>query len=102
MWGEPAPSASLQRMSDPRAHDDAGKAAARKINESYAKVRHIIHKGDLFRLASPYKDEYVAYEFLLPDKSEALVHVQGLKPSYERYLPRLRLCAAWIRMPYTR
>ena len=93
MWGEPAaPSRALAGMNvDPRSCDAETKAAARKLNENYIKVRHIIHKGDLYRLASPYKDEYVAYEFLLPDRSEALVHVTGLKSTYQRYLPMLKL-----------
>ncbi|MCL2059926.1 MAG: alpha-galactosidase [Oscillospiraceae bacterium] len=93
MWGEPAlASLAMAGMRvDPRECDAETKATIRKVSENYIKIRHIIHKGDLYRLASPYKDEYVAYEFVLPDKSEALVHVTGLKSTYQRYLPMLKL-----------
>jgi alpha-galactosidase len=91
MWGEPALPRNVSRSEDPRDLDDEGKALIRKMYEGYGKVRHIVHQGDLYRLASPYKDEYVSYEFVLPDKSEALVHVTMLKPTYQRYLPLLRL-----------
>ena len=92
MWGDPALPRGLSIWeNDPRKVGEADKAKIRKMYNDYAKVRHIIHKGDLYRLASPYKDEYVAYEFVLPDQSEALVHVAGLKPTYQRYLPFLRL-----------
>lgn len=91
MWGEPPLPPDLHWFGDPRQLDDAGKARVREVNEGIKKVRHIIHKGELYRLASPYCDEYVAYEFILPDKSEALVHVTMLKPTYQRYLPLLRL-----------
>lgn len=92
MWGSPASLPSEAGWEDdPRDMDAQEKARIRELHTNYAGLRHIIRKGDLYRLSSPYKDEYVAYEFVLPDKSEALVHVTGLKPTYQRFLPKLRL-----------
>ena len=93
IWGTPPLPPKVSGWSeDPRHHNDEMKAQIRKINNDYKQVKHIIHQGDLYRLASPYKDEYVAFCYVLPDQSEALVHVTMLKPNYQRYLPRLRLC----------
>lgn len=94
MWGEPDIRSKLSGWSsDPREYSPEEKSLMKKRNDDFRKVRHIIHQGELYRLSSPYKDEYVAMEYVLEDMSEALIAVIGLKQTYQRFLPKLRLCA---------
>jgi alpha-galactosidase len=93
-WGEPDNRSELGGwFADPRNFTDEQKEMMRARMDKYKEIRHIIHKGELYRLSSPYKDEYVAYEYILEDKSEALVEVIGLKQTYQRFLRKLTLQA---------
>ncbi len=55
------------------------------------KIRHIIAAGELYRLASWHHDRYAAFEFVLPDKSEALLFVFSHALQYGEQLPNILL-----------
>ena len=55
------------------------------------KIRHIIAAGELYRLASWHHDRYAAFEFILPDKSEALLFVFSHALQYGEQLPNILL-----------
>ena len=58
----------------------------------YKKIRHIVDLGELYRLAA-YRETgtYAAFEFALPDKSEALLFVFGHGLRYDEPLPEFQL-----------
>jgi alpha-galactosidase len=60
----------------------------------YKKIRHIVDFGELYRLAA-YREtgRYAAFEFVLPDKSEALLFVFGHGLRYDEVLPEFQLKA---------
>ncbi len=71
--------------------EDELKECANYIGQ-YKKLRHIAHLGDLYRLAS-YRETrlYAAFEFVLPDRSEALLFVFAHGLCYEEPLPEFCL-----------
>ena len=52
---------------------DEEKELVKKQIAFYKKHRHLIQYGDFYRLESPFKGNTVAWEFVSPDKSEALL-----------------------------
>lgn len=54
-------------------------------------IRHIVARGELHRLAAWHEDHYAAFEFVLPDKSEALLFVFAHAMEYGEQLPNIRL-----------
>ena len=54
-------------------------------------IRHIIAGGELYRLAAWHQDHYAAFEFVLPDKSEALLFVFSHALEYGEQLPNILL-----------
>src|SRR5258708_39946664 len=45
----------------------------KKDIEGYSVIKHIVQKGDLYRLLSPYESNRVALMYATPDQKEALV-----------------------------
>lgn len=60
----------------------------------YKRIRHIVDLGELYRLAA-YREtgRYAAFEFVLPDRSEALLFVFAHGLRYGEPLPEFRLRA---------
>lgn len=59
--------------------------------EFYKKVRHIVQDGDLYRLKSPRTGEYAAFQYVTPDKAEALLFAFTLQQGFGRRVPSIRL-----------
>lgn len=55
------------------------------------KIRHIVAFGELYRIASHLQKRYAAFEFVLPDRSEALVFVFAHGLQFAEQLPNLHL-----------
>lgn len=55
------------------------------------KIRHIVAFGELHRLASHRENRYAAFEYVLPDQSEALLFVFGHALQFAEQLPNLRM-----------
>ena len=64
-------------------------AEIKKYFDLFKKIRHITCRGEIHRLASMRKHSYAAYEFVLPDKSEALLFVFGHCMRINERIPRL-------------
>jgi alpha-galactosidase len=64
-------------------------AEIKKHFDLFKKIRHITCRGEIHRLASMRKGSYAAYEFVLPDKSEALLFVFGHGMRFNERIPRL-------------
>ncbi len=64
-------------------------ADIKKYFDLFKKIRHITCRGEIHRLASMRKHSYAAYEFVLPDKSEALLFVFGHGMRFNERIPRL-------------
>ena len=54
--------------------DEIKKNIAKQIHE-YKQFEHIVRLGEYYRLVSPIKNEYSAYYYILPDKSELLLSI---------------------------
>ncbi len=52
------------------------------------KIRPVVHHGELYRLASITEHSYAAYEYVLRDKSEAVVFIFGTSQQFADKLPR--------------
>ena len=55
------------------------------------KIRHIVAFGEFYRLASIREGNYAAFEFVLPDRSEALLFVFGHALHFAEQFPNFRL-----------
>jgi alpha-galactosidase len=70
-------------------------AELKKYVALYKEIRPLIHNGDLYRLRSPQGHSYSAFEYISPDKTQAVVIVLGknMQRAEEPYptLPRLQL-----------
>ena len=76
---------------------DLNKSTPEEIEECKAylalnrEIRHIIAGGELYRIASWHHDRHAAFEFVLPDRSEALLFVFSHALQYGEQLPNIRL-----------
>ena len=76
---------------------DLNKSTPKEIEECKAylalnrEIRHIIAGGELYRIASWHHDRHAAFEFVLPDRSEALLFVFSHALQYGQQLPNIRL-----------
>ena len=76
---------------------DLNKSTPEEIEECKAylalnrEIRHIIAGGELYRIASWHHDRHAAFEFVLPDRSEALLFVFSHALQYGQQLPNIRL-----------
>ena len=59
-------------------------AFAKKAVADYKRIRPVVQQGDLYRLASPYKNPYSALMYTNGDRSHAVVFVLGLKENGEK------------------
>ncbi|MBQ8207610.1 MAG: alpha-galactosidase [Clostridia bacterium] len=57
----------------------------------YKSIRHIVHLGDIYRLASVNERPYAAYQYLSEDRSEGVLFIFGRGISAMRIYERLRL-----------
>ena len=57
----------------------------------YKKIRHVTNFGDFCRLASNYTHPYAIYEYLLPDRTEAVVFVLGASIQFSDKIPPIRV-----------
>ena len=65
---------------------------AKKCVATYKELRPTIQQGDLYRLASPYENDYAALMYVNENLTEAVVFVLGLERGSRReYIPSLRL-----------
>lgn len=55
------------------------------------KIRHVVAFGELYRLASHRENRYAAFEYVLPDRSEALLFVFAHALQFAQPLPNLHL-----------
>ena len=66
-------------------------AEIKKYFDLFKKIRHLTCRGEIHRLASMRKHSYAAYEFVLPDRSEALLFVFAHGMLFNERIPRLLL-----------
>ena len=59
--------------------------------EQYKSLRHIVHLGDIYRLASVEDNPYAAYQYLSEDREEGVLFIFGRGISAMRIYERLRL-----------
>ena len=64
-------------------------AEIKKYFDLFKKIRHITCRGEIHRLASMRKQSYAAYEFVLPDRSEALLFAFGHGMRFNERMSRL-------------
>lgn len=64
-------------------------AEIKKYFDLFKKIRHITCRGEIHRLASMRKHPYAAFEFVLPDKSEALLFTFAHGMRFNERIPRL-------------
>ncbi len=57
----------------------------------FKKIRHIVARGEMYRLARIDDDKFYAFEFVLPDKSEALVFTFATALSYAEPLRNVKV-----------
>ncbi len=67
------------------------KEELKKYVEQYKSIRHIVHLGDIYRLASVDERPYAAYEYLSEDRREGLIFIFGRGIGAMRIYERLRL-----------
>ena len=68
---------------------DEEKALTKKQVESYKRTDELILKGDLYRLKSPYENNYFCEMVVSKDKSEAYVvgeRIHGIPCDYNQYV----------------
>ena len=71
---------------DPDKLTDEQIAEIKEQAKLYHKYYDVIHYGDLYRLITPFEDEFkVAWEFVSEDKNEALVTVVEMKRFYNDF-----------------
>ncbi len=66
-------------------------AAIRSYTDLYKKIRHITHFGDFYRLASTYEKPWAIFEYVTPDRSEALVFVLGASQQFCVKMPYFKV-----------
>lgn len=66
-------------------------AEIRRYVELYKELRPIVHNGELYRLASAYQKPYAIFQYVLPDKSQAVVFILGAFMQFAEKMPRFRL-----------
>ena len=59
-----------------------------QLVKRHKELRHITHLGEIYRLASAWNEDYAAFEYVLPDKSEAAVFVYGQSMHFSRRATR--------------
>lgn len=59
----------------------------------YKKLRPVLHHGELYRLASIRENRFAVYEYVLPDKSQAVVIVLGGSQQFADRVPPCRIPA---------
>ena len=57
----------------------------------YKKLRPVLHRGELYRLASMRENRFAVYEYVLPDKSQAAVIVLGGSQQFQDRIPPCRI-----------
>ena len=57
----------------------------------YKKIRPVVHLGTLYRLISHYNHPYAAFEYVSPDKKEAVLFVLGHSIQFAYKVPPVRL-----------
>ena len=71
---------------DPDKLSDEEIAEIKEQVKEYHKYYDVIHYGELYRLITPFENEYrAAWEFVSKDKSEALVTVVEIKRSFDNF-----------------
>ena len=73
--------------------DEVKETIAKQIQE-YKSFEHIVRMGDYYRLVSPLKDEYSAFYYIMPDKSEILLSVLESATCKKKQTKKLKLSAA--------
>lgn len=63
----------------------------RSYTDLYKKIRHVTNFGDFYRLVSNYTHPYAVYEYLLPDRTEAVVFVLGASIQFSDKIPPIRV-----------
>ena len=63
----------------------------RSYTDLYRKIRHVTNFGDFYRLAGNYTHPYAIYEYLLPDRTEAVVFVLGASIQFSDKIPPIRV-----------
>ena len=71
--------------------DEKELAEIRSYTDFYKKIRHVTHFGDFYRLASAREKSYAVFEYVLPDRSEAVVFVLGTSQQFGDSLPFFRI-----------
>jgi len=66
-------SAKLGMDLQPKDMNPEEKEFSKKAIQEYSSIKHIVQKGDLYRLLSPYESNRVALMYATPDQKEALV-----------------------------
>lgn len=59
----------------------------RSYVELYKKLRPVVHSGSLYRLASAFEHPYAIYEYVSPDRSEAVIFVLGTFIQFTQKIP---------------
>lgn len=63
----------------------------KRYGELFKKIRHVTCRGEIHRLASLREHSYAAFEYVLPDASEALLFVFGNALRHNERIPNLLL-----------
>jgi len=69
--------------------------------KGYKSIRHIIHKGDLYRMESPYTSRRVTFMYVTKDKKEAVLFAFLLKYSASHNLLKVKLKGLNPKAAYT-
>ena len=76
----------------PKNMTDEDKAFCRQVISDYKKVRPVIQFGDLYRLHSPYKGDFLASEiYVSQDKQQAVFFWWKLETYKNQHLPRVKM-----------
>ncbi len=59
----------------------------------YKKLRPVLHRGELYRLASIRENRFAVYEYVLPDKTQAVVIILGGSQQFADRIPPCRIPA---------
>ena len=71
--------------------DEKQKEELKKYINQYKSIRHIVHLGNIYRLASVDEKPYAAFEYLSEDKEEGVIFIFGRSISFMQIFERLRL-----------
>ena len=53
-------------------------AVCRTAIDTYKRIRHTVHTGDMYRLANPFEGNYTALQFVEKDKSKIVLFVGNI------------------------